>query len=80
MEARLLAIQGDDEMALNVLEEAVQHNLIFGWQIQVAGDYVFRRLQSNPRFVSIVDRLEANVERQRAIVLGQPTLTSARAH
>ncbi len=79
IEARVLAMQGDDEMALNMLEESVQHNLIFGWQIQVAGDYAFRRLQSNPRFVSIVDRLEANVERQRAIVLGQPTLTSARA-
>ena len=79
MEARVLAMQGDYEVALNMLEEAVQHNLIFGWQIQVAGDYAFRRLQSNPRFVSIVDQLEAKVERQRAIALGQPALTTARA-
>lgn len=79
MEARVLVMQGDDEMALNMLEESVQHNLIFGWQIRLAGDYAFRRLQSNPRFLSIVDQLEANVGRQRAIVLGQPTLTSARA-
>jgi TolB-like protein/DNA-binding winged helix-turn-helix (wHTH) protein/Tfp pilus assembly protein PilF len=79
MEARVLAMQGNYELALNMLEEAVQHNLIFGWQIQVAGDYAFRRLQSNPRFVSIVERLEAKVERQRAIVLGQPALAHARA-
>lgn len=78
MEARVLAIQGDTEVALNRLEEAVRRDLIFGWQIQVAGDYAFRRLQSNPRFVSIVNRLEAKVERQRAIVLGQPALAHAR--
>ncbi len=35
MEARVLAIQGDNNAALTKLEEAVQHNLIFGWQIQV---------------------------------------------
>jgi hypothetical protein len=79
MEARMLAMQGDNDAALTMLEEAVQHNLIFGWQIQVAGDYAFRHLQLNPRFVTIVDRLEAKVEDQRAIVLRQPTLTTARA-
>jgi tetratricopeptide (TPR) repeat protein len=82
MEARLLAMQGDNDAALDMLEEAVQHNLIFGWQIQVAGDYAFRHLQSNPQFVSIVNVLEDKVERQRAIVLSQPEpeLTTARSH
>jgi TolB-like protein/DNA-binding winged helix-turn-helix (wHTH) protein/Tfp pilus assembly protein PilF len=81
MEARVLAMQGDNDAALDMLEEAVQHNLIFGWQIQVAGDYAFRHLQSNPQFVSIVDLLEDKIERQRAIVLGQPEpeLTTARS-
>lgn len=78
MEARVLAMQGDDDATLAMLEKAVQHNLIFGWQIHVAGNYAFRHLQLDPRFVTIVDRLEAKVERQRAIVLGQPTLTTAR--
>ncbi|MCH8302258.1 MAG: hypothetical protein IH912_05865, partial [Proteobacteria bacterium] len=78
MEARVLAMQGDDDATLAMLEKAVQHNLIFGWQIHVAGNYAFRHLQLDPRFVTIVDRLEAKAERQRAIVLGQPTLTTAR--
>ena len=79
MEARVLAMQGDNDAALDMLAEAVQHNLIFGWQIQVAGDYAFRHLQSNPRFVSVVDLLKDKVEQQRAIVLGQPALTTAQA-
>lgn len=79
LEARVLAMQGNDDAALDMLETAVAHNLIFGWQIQVAGDYAFRRFQSNPRFVSIVEAIEEEVERQRAIVLARPATTAAQA-
>ena len=77
MQARVLAMQGEDDAALDLLDEAVSRNLIFGWQIQVAGDYAFRHLQSDMRFRSIVNRLEAEVDRQRAIVLAQPSLVAA---
>jgi len=77
-EARMLALQGQSDAALDMLEGAVAHKLIFGWQVHVAGDYVFRDLQSNPRFLSIIDQLEAETGRQRAIVLGETALTAVR--
>jgi predicted pyridoxine 5'-phosphate oxidase superfamily flavin-nucleotide-binding protein len=61
-----------------MLENAVQSNLVFSWQIQVAGDYAFRHLQLNPRFISIVDQIETRVERQRNIVVArESSATSA---
>jgi TolB-like protein/DNA-binding winged helix-turn-helix (wHTH) protein/Flp pilus assembly protein TadD len=72
LEAQVLAM-------LDMLEKAVQHNLIFGWQIQVAGDYAFRHLESNPRFVSLVDLIKNEVERQRDIVLARPVSAVARS-
>lgn len=77
LEARVLAMQGDDDAALGMLEKAVQHNLVFAWQIQVAGDYAFSHLQMNPRFISIVDQIEGRVERQRNIVLSRETSTTS---
>ena len=78
LQARLLAMKADDNAALDLLDLAVKHNLIFGWQIQVAGDYAFRHLQLNPRFISIVDQIENRVERQRNIVLArESSATSA---
>ena len=79
LEARVLAMQGNDDAALDMLEQAVQHNLIFGWQFQVAGDYAFRHLASNPRFVSIVDLIKNDVERQREIVLARPASAVAQS-
>ena len=79
LEARVLAMQGNNDAALDMLEKAVQHNLIFGWQIQVAGDYAFRHLESNPRFVSLVDLIKNEVERQRDIVLARPVSAVARS-
>lgn len=71
LEARVLVMQGDDDAALDMLEKAVQHNLVFAWQIQVVGDYAFRHLESNPRFIAIVEQIQDRVERQRNIVLAR---------
>jgi len=77
LEARVLAMQGNDDAALGMLEKAVQNNLIFAWQTQVAGDYAFRHLQSNPRFVSIIEQIEDRVEHQRNIVLARESSTTS---
>ena len=77
LEARVLAMQGDDDAALEMLEKAVQNNLIFAWQVQVVGDHAFRHLQLNPRFISIVGQIEDSVERQRNIVLARESTTTS---
>lgn len=77
LQARILAMRGDDDAALDMLEKAVQHNLIFAWQIQVAGDYAFRHLQSHSRFIAIVDQIEDRVERQRNMVLARESSTTS---
>lgn len=74
MEARAAAMLGEPDKALDLIEEAVSRNLLFAWQIQVAGDYAFRNVRSEPRFRAIIGQLQAKVDRQRALVLAAPAL------
>lgn len=76
MEARVAAMMGNHEAALDFLEEAISRNFVFAWQIQVANDYAFRNLESEPRFQSMINQLQAEVDRQRLLVLAEPALSS----
>lgn len=78
VEAEARAVEGDMDGALDMLEEAVDANLYFNWQIRLMKNYAFRALRGEPRFVDLLQRIRSKIDAERAMV-SQPArlLTTA---
>ena len=63
--ARIAAIRGNDEMALELLQAAINGGLRNNWQRTLQIDMVFQRLHDKPRFRELVAQVEADMARQR---------------
>ena len=63
--ARIAAIRGNDELALEYLQAAINGGLRNNWQWTLQIDMVFQRLHDKPRFRELVAQVEANMARQR---------------
>jgi TolB-like protein/Flp pilus assembly protein TadD len=65
IEAEALAIGGDTSGALERLELAVDANLYFNWQIRIGDNYAFAGMQSEPRFIAVLDKVKAKIRGER---------------
>jgi len=68
VEAEARAVEGDKDGALDMLEQAVNANLYFNWQIRLAKNYAFRTLRAEPRFVDLLQRIRTKIDAERAMV------------
>ena len=67
-EARILAVKGDDEAALQALRRAVDNGWRQNWRATLALDPTFVRLRGTPGFQAIRERLDAEMAVQLARV------------
>jgi len=65
IEAEARVIEGDTSGALDMLEAAVDANLYFNWQIRVERNYAFSGMQSDPRYVAVLDRIKEKIRVER---------------
>ena len=63
--ARIHALRGDTDAALNALQRAVDAGWRAGWQLQLYHDAALDSLRDLPEFQAIVAQVEADIERQR---------------
>jgi TolB-like protein/DNA-binding winged helix-turn-helix (wHTH) protein/Tfp pilus assembly protein PilF len=68
IEAEARLIEGDNDGALNMLEAAVDANLFFNWQIRVERNAAFSDLQSDPRYIALLDRIREKIRDERLAV------------
>jgi len=68
IEAETLAIKGDIGGALDMLEAAVEANLYFNWQIRIARNYAFAGMQSDPRYVAVLEKVKTKIRGERSNV------------
>ena len=68
IEAEALAIEGDVSGALDMLEAAVEANLYFNWQIRIARNYAFADMQSDPRYVAVLEKVKTKIRGERSNV------------
>jgi TolB-like protein/DNA-binding winged helix-turn-helix (wHTH) protein len=65
--AEARALRGDYEGALKALEQAVGDRTIFqGWHVFLLHNPIFADIRDHPRFVSIVEQVRNEVQKQRA--------------
>ena len=67
-EAEARAIEGDVSGALDMLEAAVEANLYFNWQIRIARNYAFSDMQSDPRYVAVLEKVKTKIRGERSNV------------
>jgi hypothetical protein len=67
-EAEVRAIEGDVSGALDMLEAAVEANLYFNWQIRIARNYAFADMQSDPRYVAVLEKVKTKIRGERSNV------------
>jgi TolB-like protein/DNA-binding winged helix-turn-helix (wHTH) protein/lipopolysaccharide biosynthesis regulator YciM len=65
IEAEARVIEGDTSGALDMLEAAVDANLYFNWQIRVERNYSFSGIQSEPRYIALLDRIKEKIRVER---------------
>jgi tetratricopeptide (TPR) repeat protein len=63
--ARIAAIRGHDEQALDLLQEAVNSGLRYNWRQPLEINVDFHRLHDNPRYRELVAQVEDDMARQR---------------
>jgi hypothetical protein len=66
--ARLLALQGQEALALVSLEKAVSGGSRRGWWLR--RDPALSRLQGSPRFAALLERIDGDMQRQRSRLTG----------
>jgi len=71
LEAEVLAIEGDADGAFAMLDDALDNNLLFLWQVQYANNAAFTPLHEDPRWSGLLDRVESRIgtERRKAVNL-----------
>ena len=73
VEAEVRMIEGDTNGALDMLEAAVDANLYFNWQLRVERNSAFSDLRSDPRYVSLRDRIREKIRTERLNVTNSLT-------
>ena len=63
--ARIHALLGNTDSAVNALQQAVDAGWRNGWQLQLYHDAALDSLRDLPEFQALVARVEADIERQR---------------
>lgn len=63
--ARIHAVLGDTDAALDALQNAVDNGWRSDWRIQLYHDAALDSLRDRPEFLAIVARVEADIEQQR---------------
>jgi len=74
IEAEVLAIEGNVPAALDMLEAAVDANLYFNWQIRIGTNSAFSDLQSEQRFVDLLEQVRQKINAEREIIPDTPQL------
>lgn len=69
IEAEARVIEGDTSGALDMLEAAVDANLYFNWQIRVERNNAFSGIQSDPRYIAVLDRIKEKIRIERLSVI-----------
>lgn len=65
--AEARALRGDDEGALDALDQALEARTIFhGWHVFLLHNPIFADIRDHLRFISIVEQVREEVQRQRA--------------
>ena len=66
------------DLALDMLEAAVDANLYFNWQIRIDSNYAFAGMHSDPRYVAVLEKVREKIRAERSIV-ADPQQVSARS-
>ena len=66
--ARISAVQNDDDKAITYLETAIEEGLLAYWRPNILQSPLFLSLHDHPRYIALIERLEAEMIRQRAIL------------
>lgn len=76
-DARIHALRGNIDLALQVLRQAVNENWRFGWRFFMEVDTVLEPLRSHPEFDSIYRELSTDMAAQLERVIAKETLEAA---
>ena len=66
--ARISAAQNDDDKAITYLETAIDKGLLVYWRANISQSPYFLSLHNHPRYIALIERLEAEMVRQRAML------------
>ena len=66
--AEINAIQNHAEKAIDYLEAAIENGYLTDWRIEISQSPFFLSLNQYPRFIALIERLETEMVRQRAIL------------
>jgi TolB-like protein/DNA-binding winged helix-turn-helix (wHTH) protein/lipopolysaccharide biosynthesis regulator YciM len=69
MEAEVRVIEGDTSGALDMLEAAVDANFYFNWQIRLEKNTAFAGIQSDPRYIAVLDRIKEKIRVERLSII-----------
>ena len=72
-DARIHAIRGNSEEALDALEEAIAAGWCYQWRYWLDVDASLRSLHGNTRFLELRERVNAHAQQQRAILITRGT-------
>ena len=62
---RIHALRGDNDLAIDALQKAVDGGWRAGWRLALYHDRALDSLRDLPEFKTIVARVEADIEQQR---------------
>ncbi|TQV85478.1 winged helix-turn-helix domain-containing protein [Aliikangiella coralliicola] len=69
IEAELLAIQGDNNGALEMLEKSVNKGFRFIWQLDILNNNAFRKINQETRFEQLIEYIQKDMQQQKLALL-----------
>ena len=71
LRARIAAVRGQDELAIDFLQKAIDLGFRYNWQSALEINVDFQRLHDKPRYRELVARIEADMAKQheRAVAM-----------
>jgi len=66
--AEVATVQNNNEKAITYLEAAVDNGYLGNWRTTISHSPYFLTLKQYPRFIALIKRLEAEMDRQRTLI------------